>query len=112
MTPVPVLHPSRPLRREPEPTKAPSAAATLPPAPAATVKPVETPALAGPVESLSARRSWREDHVQTCNFYQGITTHKNVYDFVTISPIEVVSTKQAMKPAGTKLFEWIDSWKI
>jgi branched-chain amino acid transport system substrate-binding protein len=64
------------------------------------------------IESLSARRSWREDHVQMCNFYQGITTHKNVYDFVTISPIEVVSTKQAMKPAGTKLFEWIDSWKI
>ena len=38
-----------------------------------------------------------------CNFYQGITTHKNAYDFVTINPIEVVSTKQAMKPAGSKL---------
>src|SRR4030095_13836707 len=32
------------------------------------------------VESLSGRRSWREDHVQMCNFYQGITTHKNSYD--------------------------------
>ena len=38
------------------------------------------------VESLSGRRAWREDHIQTCNFYQGITTHKNAYDFVTISP--------------------------
>jgi hypothetical protein len=47
-----------------------------------------------------------------CNFYQGITTHKNPYDFVTISPIEVVSTKQAMKPPGTKLFDWISSWKM
>jgi branched-chain amino acid transport system substrate-binding protein len=47
-----------------------------------------------------------------CNFYQGITTHKNSYDFVTISPIEVVSTKQAMKPAGAKLFDWINGWKI
>jgi branched-chain amino acid transport system substrate-binding protein len=64
------------------------------------------------VESLSGKRSWREDHIQMCNFYQGITTHKNLYDFVTISPIEVLSTKQAMKPAGTKLFEWIDSWKF
>src|SRR2546428_10598932 len=46
-----------------------------------------------------------------CNFYQGITTHKNGYDFVTISPIEVVSTKQAMKPAGAKLVDWINGWK-
>jgi hypothetical protein len=47
-----------------------------------------------------------------CNFYQGITTHKNSYDFVTINPIEVVSTKQGMKPAGSKLMDWIAGWKI
>ena len=64
------------------------------------------------VESLSGRRSWREDHVQMCNFYQGLTTHKNPYDFVTLSPLEVVSTRTAMKPAGAKLFDWINSWKI
>ena len=64
------------------------------------------------VESLSGKRSWREDHIQMGNFYQGITTHKNAYDFVTINPIEVVSTKQAMKPAGSKLFDWINSWKV
>jgi branched-chain amino acid transport system substrate-binding protein len=64
------------------------------------------------VESLSGKRSWREDHVQMCNFFQGISTHKNAYDFATIDPIEVVSTKQAMKPAGAKLFDWINSWKI
>jgi branched-chain amino acid transport system substrate-binding protein len=64
------------------------------------------------VESLSGKRTWREDHVQMCNFYQGITTHKNAYDFVTIDPIEVISTKQAMKPAGSKLFDWIAGWKI
>ncbi|HSE92044.1 MAG TPA: ABC transporter substrate-binding protein [Methylomirabilota bacterium] len=64
------------------------------------------------VESISGKRSWREDHVQMCNFYQGITTHKNGYDFVTINPVEVVSTRQAMKPAGTKLFDWISGWKI
>jgi branched-chain amino acid transport system substrate-binding protein len=64
------------------------------------------------VESLSGRRRWREDHIQECNFYQGITTHKNPYDFVTINPVEVVSTKQAMKPSGAKLFDWINSWKL
>jgi len=64
------------------------------------------------IESLSGQRSWREDHIQMCSFSQGITTHRNLFDFVTIDPIEVVSTKQAMKPTGTKLFEWIDSWKI
>jgi len=64
------------------------------------------------VESLSGKRSWREDHIQMCNFYQGITTHKNSYDFVTINPIEVVSTKVAMKPAGSKLLEWINGWKV
>jgi len=63
-------------------------------------------------ESLSGTRSWRPDHVQMCNFYQGMTTHKNNYDFVTINPIEVVSTKTAMKPAGAKLLEWINGWKI
>jgi hypothetical protein len=47
-----------------------------------------------------------------CNFFQGITTHKNGYDFVTINPVEVVSTKTAMKPAGAKLIEWINGWKI
>jgi branched-chain amino acid transport system substrate-binding protein len=63
------------------------------------------------VESLSGRRRWREDHVQECTFYQGITTHKNGYDFVTVDPLERVSTRQAMKPPGTKLFDWIGSWK-
>ena len=46
-----------------------------------------------------------------CNFYQGVTTHKNGYDFVDDHPIEVVSTKAAMKPAGAKLLDWIDGWK-
>jgi branched-chain amino acid transport system substrate-binding protein len=63
------------------------------------------------VESLSGKRSWREDHVMMCNFFQGITTHRNGYDFVTIDPLEVISTRQAMKPAGAKLLDWISGWK-
>ncbi len=61
------------------------------------------------VESLSGRRSWRGDHIQMCNFFQGVTTHKNPYDFVTINPVEVMSTKVAMKPAGGKLLDWINA---
>jgi branched-chain amino acid transport system substrate-binding protein len=64
------------------------------------------------VESLSGRRGWREDHIQECTFYQGVTTHKNAYDFVTIEPIETVTTKRAMKPPGAKLFDWINGWKV
>jgi branched-chain amino acid transport system substrate-binding protein len=64
------------------------------------------------VESLSGKRSWREDHVQMCSFFQGITTHKNKYDFVTIDPVEVMPTTRIMKPAGAKLLDWIASWKV
>ncbi len=64
------------------------------------------------IESLSGKRSWRADHIQECSFFQGIATHKNGYDFVTIDPIEVMSTKRAMKPAGAKLHEWIAGWKV
>jgi len=60
------------------------------------------------VESLSGKRWYREDHVQMCNFFQGITTHRNEYDFVTIDPVEVLPTTKIMKPtAATKLYDWI-----
>jgi len=62
------------------------------------------------VESLSGKRWYREDHVMMCNFFQGITTHKNEFDFVTIDPVEVLPTTKIMKPsAGTKLYDWINS---
>ncbi len=62
------------------------------------------------VESLSGKRSYRKDHVMMCNFFQGITTHKNKFDFVTIDPVEVLPTARIQKPsAGTKLYEWINA---
>jgi len=64
------------------------------------------------VESLSGTRRYREDHIMEANFYQGITTHKNKYDFVTIDPLEVMSTKQIQKASGIGLYEWIESWKV
>ena len=62
------------------------------------------------VESLSGRRSYRADHIMECRFFQGLTTHKNRHDFVTIDPVEVMSTRQIQKPSGTGLYDWINSW--
>ncbi|OLC13289.1 MAG: amino acid ABC transporter substrate-binding protein [Candidatus Rokubacteria bacterium 13_1_40CM_69_27] len=63
------------------------------------------------VESLSGKRSYRADHVMECSFFQGLSTHRNKHDFVTIDPVEVMSTRQIQKPSGTGLYEWINSWK-
>jgi branched-chain amino acid transport system substrate-binding protein len=69
-------------------------------------------ALAGiEVESLSGRRGYRADHIMECSFFQGVTTHKNSYDFVTIDPVEVMTTRQIQKPSGVGLYDWINSWK-
>jgi branched-chain amino acid transport system substrate-binding protein len=64
------------------------------------------------VESLSGPRGYRADHIMECNFFQGITIHKNRHDFVTIDPVEVMSTKQIQKPSGMGLYDWIDSWRL
>jgi branched-chain amino acid transport system substrate-binding protein len=70
-------------------------------------------ALAGiEVESLSGPRGYRADHIMECNFFQGLTTHKNRYDFVTIDPVEVMSTRQIQKPSGMGLYDWINSWQV
>jgi branched-chain amino acid transport system substrate-binding protein len=64
------------------------------------------------VESLSGMRRYREDHIMEANFYQGLTTYKNRYDFVTIDPVEMMTTKQVQKPSGVGLYDWINSWKV
>lgn len=70
-------------------------------------------ALAGiEVESLSGRRGYRADHIMECSYFQGVTTHKNSYDFVTIDPVVAMSTKQIQKPSGMGLYDWINGWKV
>ena len=64
------------------------------------------------VESLSGPRRFREDHIMEATFFQGYTTHKNRYDFVTIDPVEAMGTKQIQKPSGVGLYDWINSWKV
>jgi branched-chain amino acid transport system substrate-binding protein len=63
------------------------------------------------VPSISGYRSYTEDNRMEATFFQGITTHKNPYNFVTIDPVEIMPASQIQKPAGTKLFDWIKSWK-
>ncbi|HET7343877.1 MAG TPA: ABC transporter substrate-binding protein [Methylomirabilota bacterium] len=63
-------------------------------------------------ESLSGPRRFREDHIMEATFFQGSTTHKNAYDFVTIDPVETMTTKQIQKPSGVGLYDWINSWKV
>ena len=64
------------------------------------------------VESLSGRRTMREDHVMMGTWFQGLTTHKNAYDFVTIDPVESLPTTRIMKPAGAKLMDWIGTMQL
>ncbi len=63
-------------------------------------------------ESLSGKRGYRADHIMECTYFQGTTTHKNKHDFVTIDPVEAMSTKQIQKPSGVGLYDWINSWKV
>jgi len=46
-----------------------------------------------------------------CNFFQGITTHKNSFDFVTIDPVEIMTLRR-FEACRSKLFEWIKGWKV
>jgi branched-chain amino acid transport system substrate-binding protein len=64
------------------------------------------------VESLQGMRRYREDHIMEASFYQGVATHKNKYDFITIDPVEVMTTRQVQKPSGVGLYDWINSWKV
>lgn len=64
------------------------------------------------VESLSGMRRYREDHIMEAAFYQGFTTHKNPYDFVTLERVEMMPPRQIQKPSGMGLYDWINSWKI
>ncbi|PYM21389.1 MAG: amino acid ABC transporter substrate-binding protein [Candidatus Rokuibacteriota bacterium] len=64
-------------------------------------------------ESLSGPRRYREDHIMEATFFQGITTHRNkAYDFVTIDPVETMTTRQIQKPSGVGLYDWINGWKV
>jgi branched-chain amino acid transport system substrate-binding protein len=62
------------------------------------------------VPSLSGYRGYRQDNKQECCFFQGVTTHKNPYDFVTIDPVHVFPSASIQKPEGYEFDKWLDEW--
>jgi branched-chain amino acid transport system substrate-binding protein len=59
------------------------------------------------VESLGGKGGWRKDHIADQTFIQGLTTHKNKYDFVTLDKFDTAYSTSLQKPAGANFWEWI-----
>ena len=64
------------------------------------------------VESLGGPADMRKDHIAEQTFYQGITTHKNHYDFPTLGEIDTMYADQLQKPAGMDFWKWIETATI
>jgi branched-chain amino acid transport system substrate-binding protein len=65
------------------------------------------------VESLGGPGMMRKDHIAEQTFYQGITTHKNRYDFPTLAnPVDVMYSDQLQKPTGMDFWKWIETATI
>src|SRR5258708_136672 len=65
-----------------------------------------------PVESLGGKGSWRKDHIAEQTFVQGLTTHNNKYDFVTLGSFETMYASDLQKPPGANFWEWIKTAKF
>jgi branched-chain amino acid transport system substrate-binding protein len=63
------------------------------------------------VPSLSGYRGYRTDNKQQCNFFMGLTTHDNPYDFVTIHPAFVLPSASIQKPVGYTFDRWLEEWR-
>jgi len=64
------------------------------------------------VESLGGPGMMRTDHVAEQTFYQGLTTHKNKFDFVTTSPTDKKFSNELQKPPGVDFWQWLETAKI
>lgn len=59
------------------------------------------------VQSLGGPGAMRADHIADQTFHQGLSTHKNKYDFPTLSTIDTMYTDVLQKPAGADFWEWL-----
>jgi len=64
------------------------------------------------VESLGGPGQMRKDHIAEQTFYQGLTTHKNRYDFATLGQVDTMYSDQLQKPAGADFWKWIETAQI
>ena len=52
------------------------------------------------IESLGGKGAWRKDHIADQTFVQGLTTHDNKYDFVTLGTFESHVFHRTAEAAG------------
>ena len=64
------------------------------------------------VQSLGGPGQMRKDHIAEQTFYQGLTTHKNRYDFATLGQVEKMYSDQLQKPTGVDFWKWIETAQI
>ncbi len=64
------------------------------------------------VDSLGGPGQMRKDHIADQTFYQGLTTHKNNYDFPTLGTVDIMSSTQLQKPPGQDFWKWIETAQI
>jgi branched-chain amino acid transport system substrate-binding protein len=64
------------------------------------------------VESLGGPAQMRKDHIADQTFYQGMTTHKNRFDFPTLTDVTKMYSDQLQKPQGMDFWQWIETANI
>lgn len=64
------------------------------------------------VDSLGGPGQMRKDHIAEQTFYQGLTTHKNRFDFATITDVTKMYSDQLQKPTGGDFWKWIETAQI
>ena len=64
------------------------------------------------VQSLGGPGHMRKDHIAEQTFYQGLTTHKNGYDFPTLGTVDTMYSDRIQKPPGGDFWKWIETAQI
>jgi branched-chain amino acid transport system substrate-binding protein len=64
------------------------------------------------VESLGGPGHMRKDHIAEQTFFQGLTTHKNPYDFPTLGKLDIMYSDRLQKPTGQDFWQWIEKAEI
>ena len=59
------------------------------------------------VESFGGIGRYRDDKIAEQNFYQGLTTRVNKYDFPTLSTVDMFPASVLQKPSGDDFWDWI-----
>jgi branched-chain amino acid transport system substrate-binding protein len=64
------------------------------------------------VQSLGGPGEMRTDHIAEQTFYQGLTTHKNNFDFPTLGQVDTLYSTELQKPPGGDFWKWIETAQI